>query len=165
MIEFCRDLSEFVVEVTKIPVFSFMFNMLFSFLGAFIFFQLPTADIASSIRHLKFLDDLRKENLKKYYYIYALRYCFAASLFASITVQHQFGKFSYFYSFVYGVAGPFALRKQISEKLLEGPIDKFFGESLNSSEKGIDQYSDTKKQVEDKLELLSAAIKSEEKPR
>ena len=150
------SVADCLSELSQIPLYGFIFNFGAGFIGAFLFLRLPLQpDIDSAKKYMRFLDDLRKENLSKDYFFYTLKYCLAAGVASAIVVQLQFGRFNVVYAFLYGVAGPYALRKQISERLLKRPVDRAVGSTLTNSDEIIMEYDKVKEQISRRLDELN----------
>jgi hypothetical protein len=150
--------ADFLLKVSQIALYACIFNCLFGTLGAFLLLNLPLPEIDSVRTFLKKLDQLRNENLFKRYYLSCLKYCIAAGIVAGLFTYQQFHKFDFFYSFLYGIAGPFAIRREISKRMVTEPFVNMIDKGFSTSTEIINEYEDTKRNIADKLDSIDLAI-------
>jgi hypothetical protein len=150
------NISDCLLVLAQTPLYGFIFNGLTGFASAYIFLRFPLLpDFGSARKYMRFFDDLREENLSKDYLLYTLKYCLAAGIVTAVIAHLQFGKFNLVNAFIYGAAGPYALRKQISEQLFKRPVDRAVGNTMTTSDEIIMEYDKGKDKVSRRLDELA----------
>lgn len=153
---FVASIANFLDNIIDYGIVSFLMNMLVASASSFISCKLfpDVRQLKRKLEYIKLfgggikLSDTVRSNL------YDIKYSVGVGFCAAMVVEFQFKSFSYFYSFAYGIAGPYAIKEQIRKHLISKQMNNIEYDIDKSVNKELDAYDEVIEKTNSELEKI-----------